>query len=135
MQAFEGVGARRGLGEGLIELLQVAQLDHEMKLAQAVGRETELPPHQPPAHDLARVAQMAEIGRESLAEGEIARARLQIEPDMIDVQRAAPAAARGPCRAGIPLSTMGESAPASGSQIAYARPSFFPSPPPGERAG
>src|SRR6185437_13650214 len=90
MQAFDGIAPPGDAREGVLELMQVAQLDDDVEVAELLRAETELAAGHAPAFDEALIAEMAEISRELLGEADILDIRLQIAPDVIEVHVRSP---------------------------------------------
>src|SRR5262245_25658713 len=74
MHALHGLAPARHLLEGLIELRQSLDLDHQVKLAKARRAETQLAPRQPPSLDQSLALEMAHIGRHALRKLDVAHA-------------------------------------------------------------
>ncbi|HBH45137.1 MAG TPA: hypothetical protein DDY28_12060, partial [Hyphomonas atlantica] len=76
--------------ESRIKLGEVARFDHDVKLAHIVRPEAQLASHHAPGFDPAIVSHMVEKRWQRPGESPFIGARLQIEPDVIDVHVRAP---------------------------------------------
>src|SRR4029077_15617388 len=85
MQAFDRLAAAADTIERGVELRQVLEFHHQVVVAVRCRREPELAPCQPPALHLAARLEAVHIGREPLAELEVADAGLQVKPRVIDI--------------------------------------------------
>src|SRR6185312_15257738 len=76
--------------EGVLQLGEVAHLDHQMEVAQAGRGETELAAGEPPTLDQPLVFQVAHVGGDLLGEFQVADAGLEVAPGVVDVHRGPP---------------------------------------------
>src|SRR6185437_11302241 len=88
MKSFDRIAPGRDPGEGAVELREIADLDHEVEVAELARTEPELAPGEPPAFDQSLLAKMTEIGGNVIAELGVARTGLEVAPDVIDVHGA-----------------------------------------------
>ena len=87
MVGFDRVAPAGDMAERRVELGEVAHLDHDMEFRQMRWTQAQLAAHRAPALDQALVPEMAQIGGQAFGKIEIADARFEVAPDVINVHR------------------------------------------------
>src|SRR4051794_41179520 len=85
MEAFDGFAAACHTLEGLLELREALDLNHDMELAEPASTEPQFASGQSPALDKACRFQMPHVLRALLAEFEVIDAGLEVAPPVIDI--------------------------------------------------
>ena len=86
MKTIYWIVACRGQPEGVIHLCKVVELQHQVKLTQMCGCETQLTPGNAIGNQHASRFQFIEIRFGCRNELQVVFARLQVAPDVVDIQ-------------------------------------------------